>query len=64
MNVAMDKTRLAEKRYWDKLEKGKTEFKLNKRKHKKNKKKEKVKKIIQSTIINYKNQKRQQKYKK
>ena len=60
----MNKTRLAEKRYRDKRKKVKKEIRLNTKKHKKqNKKISKVKKIIKSTIVNYKKQKSQQNYK-
>ena len=62
----MNKTRLAEQWYRDKLKKDKKEIILNTKKNiKKNKikKLEKVKKIVKSTIVNYRKQKRQQNYK-
>ena len=60
----MNKTRLAEKRYRDKLKKDKKEIRLNNKKHKKqNKKIENMKKIIKNIIDSYKKQKSQQNYK-
>ena len=57
----MNKTRLAEKGYRDKLK----NIRLNTTKnHKKQKKTEKVKKVVKSTIVEYRKQKRQQNYKK
>ena len=54
----MNKTRLAEKRYRDKQKK---EIRFNTKKKQKNKKKlEKVKKIVKSTIDNYRKQDRKQ----
>ena len=65
MDSIMNKTRLAEKRYRDKRKKDKKEIRLNTKKNIKSKikKLEKVRKIIKSTIINYKKQKSHQKYK-
>ena len=61
----MNKIRLAEKRYRDKLKKDKKEIRLNTKKHKKqNKKLVKVKMIIKETFIKYENQKKQQKLQK
>ena len=60
----MNKTRLAERRYRDKLKEDKKEIRLiTKNYEKQNKKLEKVMKVIKSTIINYKKQKQQQNYK-
>ena len=61
----MNKTRLAEKRYRDKLKKDKKEIRLNAKKNIKNKIKEleKLKKTITIIINNYKKQKRQRNYK-
>ena len=60
----MNKTRLAEKRYRDKLKKDKKEIRLNTKKNIKNKIKEleKLKKTITIIINNYKKQKRQRNY--
>ena len=65
MDSVTNKTRLAEKRYRDKLKKDKKEIGLNNKKHKKqNKKKlENVKKIIKNIITSYKKQKSRQNYK-
>ena len=61
----MNKTRLAEKRYRDKLKKDKKEIRLNAKKNIKNKIKEleKLKKTITIIINNYKKQKGRQNYK-
>ena len=60
----MNKTRLAEKRYWGKLKKDRKEIRLNNKKHKKQTKKiENMKKIIKNIIDSYKKQKSQQNYK-
>ena len=61
----MNKTRLAEKRYRDKLKKDKKEIRLNAKKNIKLKIKEleKLKKTITIIINNYKKQKRQRNYK-
>ena len=60
MNSAMNKNRLAEKRYRHKLKKDKKEIRLNTKNIKNKKKLEKLKKIIKNTIVNYNNQKRPQ----
>ena len=53
-----NKTRLAEKRYRDKLKKDKKEIRLNKKNIKiKIKKIENMKEIIKNTIVNYKKRK-------
>ena len=65
MKKVKNKTRLAEKRCGDQLQKYiKKEIILKTKAKLKNKKKklEKVKEIVKTTIIKYKNQKRQQKY--
>ena len=60
----MNKTRLTEKRYRDKLKKDKKEIRLNNKKHKKQiKKLENMKKIIKNIITSYKKRKRQRNYK-
>ena len=61
----MNKTRLTEKRYRDKLKKDKKEIRLNTKKNIKLKTKElkKLKKTITIIINNYKKQKRQRNYK-
>ena len=61
----MNKTRLTEKRYRDKLKKDKKEIRLNTKKNIKNKIKkiENMKKIIKNTIASYKKQKSRQNYK-
>ena len=61
----MKKTRLAEKRYRDKLKKDKKEIRLNTKKNIKNKIKEleKLKKTMTIIIVSYKKQKRKQSYK-
>ena len=60
----MNKTRLTEKRYRDKLKKDKKEIGLNAKKNTKNKIKEseKLKKTMTIIIVSYKKQKRQQRY--
>ena len=58
MDGITNKTRLAEKRYRDKLKKDKKEIRLNAKKHKKqNKKIEKLKKTMTILIVSYKKQK-------
>ena len=60
----MNKTRLTEKRYRDKLKKTRKEIRLNNKKHKKQSKKiENMKKIIKNIIASYKKQKGRQNYK-
>ena len=60
----MNKTRLAEKRYRDKLKKDKKEIRLNTKKHKTQiKELKKLKKTITIIIASYKKQKSQQNYK-
>ena len=60
----MNKTRLTEKRYRDKLKKDKKEIRLNTKNIKlKTKELKKVKKTITIIINNYKKQKRQRNYK-
>ena len=64
MDSVTNKTRLAEKRYRDKLKKDEKETRLNNKKHKnKIKKLENVKKIIKNIITRNKKQKSQQNYK-
>ena len=63
MDSVMNKTRLAEKRYRDKVKKDKKEIRLNTRKPKKQKKSMKIKKILKNTIINYEKQKKTKNYK-
>ena len=64
MDSKTNKTRLAEKRYKDKLKKDKKEIRLNTNKNIKSKKKEiKKNRVIKSTIVNYKKPKSQQNYK-
>ena len=57
MHSVTNRTRLAEKPYREKLKKDKKEIRLKAKKQ--HKKTETVMKNIESTIINYKNQKRQ-----
>ena len=57
MNSVLNKTRLAENRYRDKLKKDKKNLNKLKERIKNKKKLEIVKKYIKSTIIKYKNQK-------
>ena len=65
MNSVMNKTRLAEQRYRDKLKKDLKKINLSNKKHQKhNKKLEKVKKVMKNIIIkNCRKQKRKQNYK-